>query len=366
MSAILNDDNLFEIITLEDENTVENTIKDDNLPKKLDETIYNLDCISGCVEIHHKNGSVERYSPKTIQYNIFNREISNKSLDSIDFIYEESSNIKRRRSSPRVITPPMNEKHNDLNIPSPLFKPSPLEQKEKSSTSKSNSSLLKSPMDKGFHPYKQDQTKWSKSFKRCMSNPNINLTDKRFFFYELLERNRKKIISILQIISLKYDDLNNKYNHFSLIVLIISAIITLLNGVSLVLTDYLKEINNRDFLIDLNMMTNIIILTLGTLLTILTSFIRFKNYREVIDRLKELEEKLITLKAFYSKEQNYLFVMKDDDEFNNNILPKSIEKLNHEFNTLNIMTFLSNNDIIKYNKRLTYISKKLNEFNPNM
>lgn len=219
--------------------------------------------------------------------------------------------------------------------------------------------------DKGFYPFKSEK-RFGKSFRMRLNSVGSQHDYAKNFFFDILEKNKSKIISTLQVISLKYDDINKKYNYFSMVVLVLSAVITMLNSISLILTDYIKKMSENNILIHFDMVSEFIVLCLGTILTILTSIIRFRNYRETIDKLKELEEKLITLKALYINEQNNIMLYMDDNKYMKEVLPNSVESLNNDFNTINIMAFMTNDDIIKYNMRLSEIESKLSQFNPRL
>lgn len=152
----------------------------------------------------------------------------------------------------------------------------------------------------------------------------------------------------IQLISLKYDETRKMFNRLSLSILVLSAILTLSDAIKLLLTNYIKEDkNNIVFSFDL------ISLSLGTLLTILSGIIRFKNYRENMERMKELQSKLIDLKAHYTKEQSVLTLMKENDENELIIIENKLEEYSEKLNEVNILTFISNSQMLRYQK---YIS----------
>ena len=153
----------------------------------------------------------------------------------------------------------------------------------------------------------------------------------------------------LQFISLKYDDIRKMFNNFSLTILIISAFLTLLDAFKLLLGKYMGETekSTKDMTFSLNLLS----LFLGTLMTIFTSIIRFKNYRENMEKLKELEEKVIQLKTKYAKEECILSLLEDNykEEIIRDI-KKRIEDYNILFNEINIIGFISNKKMLKFKK----------------
>lgn len=109
---------------------------------------------------------------------------------------------------------------------------------------------------------------------------------------------------------------------------------------------------------------NALLLSLGILITILTSFVRFKNYREILEELREKQNIMIGYIDKYNKQKNnleFLYQTKEDD-----IKIEEIEKIKNdiaEYDTIlvstNILQFLTTQDIIKFNNyRLDFEYKK--------
>jgi len=114
----------------------------------------------------------------------------------------------------------------------------------------------------------------------------------------------------------------------------------------------------------LTTLVNVLVLSLGILITILTSFVRFKNYREILEELREKQNIMIGYIDKYNKQKNnleFLYQTKEDD-----IKIEEIEKIKNdiaEYDTIlvstNILQFLTTQDIIKFNNfRLEFEFKK--------
>jgi hypothetical protein len=114
----------------------------------------------------------------------------------------------------------------------------------------------------------------------------------------------------------------------------------------------------------LTTLVNVLVLSLGILITILTSFVRFKNYREILEELREKQNIMIGYIDKYNKQKNnleFLYQTKEDD-----IKIEEIEKIKNdiaEYDTIlvstNILQFLTTQDIIKFNNfRLEFEYKK--------
>ena len=106
---------------------------------------------------------------------------------------------------------------------------------------------------------------------------NINIkTD------ELLSRiidSKKRASTRLFMVTDFYDKYNKEYYIISLTILILSSIITFIEAVRLSIIDT-KNINIISNINTINFTLHIVLLINGTIITILSSIIRFKNYRE--------------------------------------------------------------------------------------
>jgi hypothetical protein len=108
------------------------------------------------------------------------------------------------------------------------------------------------------------------------------------------------------------------------------------------------------------------ILSLGIVITILSSYIRFKNYREILEELREKQNIIIEYIDKYKKQKNnleYIYQIKEDD-----INFEEIEKIRNdiaEYDTkiesTNILEYLTTKDIIKFNDYKGDFEFKINE-----
>jgi hypothetical protein len=121
-------------------------------------------------------------------------------------------------------------------------------------------------------------------------NNNINIkTD------ELLSRiidSKNETSTRLFMVTEAYDKYNKEYYIISLTILILSSIITFIEAVrlSIIDTKNINIISNSD---TINFTLHILLLVNGTIITILSSIIRFKNYREFLEGLKDAQLQLV-------------------------------------------------------------------------
>ncbi len=102
----------------------------------------------------------------------------------------------------------------------------------------------------------------------------------------------------------------------SLTILILSSIITFIEAVrlSIIDTKNINIISNSD---TINFTLHILLLVNGTIITILSSIIRFKNYREFLEGLKDAQLQLVKYKNKYMRQYyiiKYNFVNKNIQE----------------------------------------------------
>ena len=118
----------------------------------------------------------------------------------------------------------------------------------------------------------------------------------------------------LQFVSLKYDIVKNLFNYYSLNILVVSALITLNDAFKLSMIQFIKNnltnINSNNIEFSLNILS----LLMGTYMTIIASLIRFRNYREKMEKLKEMQDKLIHFKALYNREYAVLKLNKNEEK----------------------------------------------------
>lgn len=185
-----------------------------------------------------------------------------------------------------------------------------------------------------------------------------------FPMYEITRLGLKKNLEIirdkLQIITLRYDDVQKMFNRLSLIILILSAIITLVNATQLLIIQYVVDeritIPSKNII---NLFGNTISLFMGTVLTILTSIIRFKNYRERMEKLKDIQEKLVVLRSELSKDLTLLNITDKNEHTTIETIKDRLVDYNKRINVINIMQEVSSTNIIKYMKIIaSYYNEK--------
>ena len=174
---------------------------------------------------------------------------------------------------------------------------------------------------------------------------------------ELIKDNKKKITNNLYIISCKYDIIYYRYNSISLSLLIISTIITFIEAIRLTIINYDTQFKGSDISKyisqeTISLIINCVSLSLSTILTILSSIARFKNYKENMDKLKVIHDTLFNYKNLYEKEKDLILYYKINNELNFEIFKKiqdTIEDYNKEIKSINIFDNIRNTDIIKFN-----------------
>ena len=174
-----------------------------------------------------------------------------------------------------------------------------------------------------------------------------------------------KIKKQLFIATVAYEKYYKRYYNITLTLFIFSSIVTFIEALRLIIIEYVNKSEER--LINENLLTtlvNALLLLLGILITILTSFVRFKNYREILEELREKQNIMIGYIDKYKKQKNnleFLYQTKEDD-----IKIEEIEKIKNdiaEYDTIlvstNILQFLTTQDIIRFNNfRLDFEFKK--------
>lgn len=174
-----------------------------------------------------------------------------------------------------------------------------------------------------------------------------------------------KIKKQLFIATVAYEKYYKRYYNITLTLFIFSSIVTFIDALRLIIMEYVTK--SEEILINENLLTtlvNALLLSLGILITILTSFVRFKNYREILEELREKQNIMIGYIDKYKKQKNnleFLYQTKEDD-----IKIEEIEKIKNdiaEYDTIlvstNILQFLTTQDIIRFNNfRLEFEFKK--------
>lgn len=182
---------------------------------------------------------------------------------------------------------------------------------------------------------------------------------------KIIDETLIKIKKQLFIATVAYEKYYKRYYNITLTLFIFSSIVTFIDALRLIIIEYVNK--SKEILINenlLNTLVNTLLLSLGILITILTSFVRFKNYREILEELREKQNVMIGYIDKYNKQKNnleFLYQIKEDD-----ITFEEIEKIKNEiaeYDTIlvstNILQFLTTQDIIKFNNfRLEFEYKK--------
>lgn len=154
----------------------------------------------------------------------------------------------------------------------------------------------------------------------------------------------------LFMVSEAYDRYNKEYYMISLTILVLSSIITFIEALRLTIIEYISK-NSNDLIViyNLSFILSISLLVIGTIITILSSIIRFKNYKEILEGLKEAQTLLVSYKNKYSK-QYYILQNKEN---NDNIyeLSDKISEYDNKVKSINYFQYIENKNIIEYNEK---------------
>jgi hypothetical protein len=172
---------------------------------------------------------------------------------------------------------------------------------------------------------------------------------------ELLSRiidSKNEASTRLFMVTEAYDKYNKEYYIISLTILILSSIITFIEAVrlSIIDTKNINIISNSD---TINFTLHILLLVNGTIITILSSIIRFKNYREFLEGLKDAQLQLVKYKNKYMRQYyiiKYNFVNKNIQEQDITKISDKITLYDRTVKSINYFQFIKNSDIIRYNK----------------
>lgn len=173
-----------------------------------------------------------------------------------------------------------------------------------------------------------------------------------------ISSDKEKTNDKLFIISAAYDKVYKKFNNISLAILILSSIVTLIEAFRLSIMEFVN--NNTDIVADTDIISftmNIITLSIGTVITILSSIVRFKNYREILEQLKDKQNLLIGYREKYNKKyEKVLNLLAFDNLTKEDIISinEKIAEYDNDIKTINVMEYLRNEDIIRFNKYKAY------------
>jgi hypothetical protein len=184
--------------------------------------------------------------------------------------------------------------------------------------------------------------------------------NKKMRMIEVMQNQKTKLGDELQLISLKYDNISKMFNLYSMAILILSAVITLFDALNLLVIQFMKTYNytNED-LTAVDFVVNIFTLIMGTALTIISSVIRFKNYREKMEKFKDIQEKLITIKGNYTKDITILQLSDDDRTID--MVQQNMKENDNILNSVNIVSEISNKEIVRFLNYMSEFKNKITE-----
>lgn len=149
-----------------------------------------------------------------------------------------------------------------------------------------------------------------------------------------------------------YDKYNREYYIISLTILVLSSVITFIEAIRLLIIT--GENNNLiTNIYTINFTLHILLLLNGTIITILSSIIRFKNYREFLEGLKDAQLQLVKYKNKYMRQYyiiKYNYINKTIQESDIIKISDKITLYDRVVKSINYFQFIKNNDIIRYNK----------------
>tara|TARA_Y100000389_G_scaffold56128_1_gene52036 strand:+ start:8266 stop:9120 length:855 start_codon:yes stop_codon:yes gene_type:complete len=172
---------------------------------------------------------------------------------------------------------------------------------------------------------------------------------------ELLSRiidSKNESSTRLFMVTEAYDKYNREYYIISLTILVLSSVITFMEAIRLLIitNENSNLITNND---TINLTLHILLLLNGTIITILSSIIRFKNYREFLEGLKDAQLQLVKYKNKYMRQYyiiKYNYINKIIEEADIIKISDKITLYDRVVKSINYFQFIKNSDIIRYNK----------------
>ena len=201
-----------------------------------------------------------------------------------------------------------------------------------------------------------------KNLSELLKEKNIQQKQAIDDLLENIKNDEEKIKDKLFIISAAYDTIYRKYYAISLSILILSSVVTFIEALRLSIIDY---VNKQTLMINEQLLTfimNLIVLCVGTVITILSSIIRFKNYREILEQLREKQNIIIDYKDKYNKKHEQVLYLSTLKEITNDEIKAVVDKVGEyhsEIKSMNILQYLRNKDIILYNKYKAHFELEL-------
>jgi len=162
-----------------------------------------------------------------------------------------------------------------------------------------------------------------------------------------------KISDKLQYVSLKFDIVKNKFNSYSLTILVVSAMITLSDALKLLILQFVGKNNLNIDPNTIDFVLNILSLMMGTYMTVIASIIRFQNYREKMEKLKEMQDKLIHVKALYNRELAVLRLNKNEEKTLVEDVQDKLSEYDSIVDEVNIISEITNEEMIIFSKKIS-------------
>lgn len=179
---------------------------------------------------------------------------------------------------------------------------------------------------------------------------NDNFETKINNLLERILKSKTDTSTRLFMVTEAYDRYNKEYYRISLTILILSSIITFIEALRLTIIEYIsKESNNTLMTYNITFTLNISLLVIGTIITILSSIIRFKNYKEILEGLKEAQTLLVNYKNKYSKQYYILNNIKSNDKIYE--ISNKISDYDKNVKSINYFQYIENKNIIEYNEK---------------
>ena len=212
------------------------------------------------------------------------------------------------------------------------------------------------------------------SLENIFSKPNNDTTpallgnkkqhDAVVALLQRITHDRNKINDMIFIMSAAYDEIYKKYNIISLCVLVLSSVVTLTEAIRLSMMEYVNKNEIEDA--NVSFIMNILTLSFGTIITILSSIIRFRNYRELLEQLKDNLTLLVSYRDKYSKKYYLVLQWTVMDSISNEelkILDEKIQKYDDDIKSINVIQFMRICDVIKFNKYKAFFDVELQKIN---
>lgn len=179
---------------------------------------------------------------------------------------------------------------------------------------------------------------------------------------EMINEYKQKTNDRIFIVSAIYDKTYAKYNSISLLILILSSVTTLMEALRLSIVEFVRAVELNANVDTITFTMNTCILVCGTVITVLSSIIRFRNYREILEQLQNSRNQLIVYRDKYSKKYHIVMNLRALNELSEQEI-KSIRDRIIEYDdnikSINILQYLRNKDILKFNKYKAYFDVEM-------